>query len=521
MTTTYQDIRNKTIKWCEKLLDNGIYEQAKYNECVRGFVDMEVGMLPPEMKPPTTNNEHSYSLYDRQSNYTTRNIARSDSGNILLKTINGMYLACNINGELYLTNGKDLSNQKELEWKLNFQKNNTYTILSTYGNFVGVSKDKRVNASTNIQKATQGTNRKPIANRESLDPSTIWKISKSNNTIIIESVKYPGEKITAYTPITLTKGQTEAHSWLLTDLPSKSESIIPIYEPQDVYEIKNKLLTELENLLKDKFYTLVEIKLLFSIARRLEDKYCYTIKKMKGNIDKLNASFKEKINKELPRTQIPNSGGIYGVILNRKFNNKEFQRYINDFYIPARNNTGEPITKLDYRDYSIFNIDIDTVRPNFPIQTISNICQTQIGRTYPAIGLVLAEKQGHAGKLNIQLEVTIDKFRKLDMQVENKLKEIDEFEIDLTRTIQNDKNKIVNNNIIIERKGNKLNDLESDNRLLATKSNNFDKVQGLSEVNSTKINNTLASNTYKLYLVFVLMMLVLGMGMYVITGLFE
>ena len=524
-TATYQDIRNKTIKWCEGLKDNGIYDDEQYNACVRSFVDMEVGQLPPEMDPPKTNNEYSYSLYDRESNYTTTNIARNNAGNVMLKTMGGMFLGCNVDGELYLTNGKDLSNQRELEWKLNFQTGDTYTIISNTGNFMGVSSNKRITASTRFDENDQEiidntatTRRIPIANREALDPSSIWKITKLDNRIIIESEKYRGEKITAYEPISLTKGQTEAHYWLIIDLPSKEESILPIFEPIDVHEKKNILLTELGEILKEKFIALVEIKLLFNIARSLENEYCKLTKKMRNNLTELNDKFSDRMNKELPKAIIPNDKGIYREILERKFNNKEFQRYVNDFFIPIRHPaTQRPLGKLDYRNYLIFNVDGDTeyMNSNFPIKTISNICSSQFGnRVYPPISMILKQKQEHSLKLNILLEDTIVKFRTLEAKVNKKLDEVDEFEEELKKTIASDKIKIKNNNIIIERKGNTINYIESKNRLLSTKSNNLDRMQGLSEVNSEKVKDTLITKKYMLYTIYILLVIIILMSLW-------
>ena len=60
--SSYQNIRNKTIKWCKSLKDNDIYNERQYNECVAGFIDMSVGELPTDIEEPKTNNEYSYSL---------------------------------------------------------------------------------------------------------------------------------------------------------------------------------------------------------------------------------------------------------------------------------------------------------------------------------------------------------------------------------------------------------------------------------------------------------------------------
>ena len=49
MNSSYQDIKDKTIKWCKSLYDNGVYTEQKYNNCVKNFVDLGIGELPNEM----------------------------------------------------------------------------------------------------------------------------------------------------------------------------------------------------------------------------------------------------------------------------------------------------------------------------------------------------------------------------------------------------------------------------------------------------------------------------------------
>ena len=518
MNETYQDIRNKTIKWCQGLLDNDIYTQKQYNECVRGFVDMGVGEMPPDMDLPSTSNEHTYSLYNRDSDYTTKNIVSSSSGKVMLKTINGMFLTSKPDGEIYISNGKDLTNQKEVEWKINFQKDDTYTILSTYGNFIGITRDKRLTTNNqNLEEISQVTNNTPVADREALDPSTIWKINKIDNRVTLESMKYPGEKITNSTPISLSKGQSESQFWLVVNVPNQNESIIPLFDPIQIHEAKNIILTDLSNLLKDKFILLVEIKFLFGIGRNLEDEYCKIVKRMKKNIDKLNDYFNKRVNREIPRTRIPNdSNPIYTRLINTTFNKRALKRFLNDFYIPSRNSNGRPISRLDLREYSIFNVGNDTLRPNFPIKSVSPICRTQIGRTYPPLKILLEEKQNHAVKLNQKLESTIIKFREVDSRLEKKFQELDEFINELNQTIDTDKNNIINNNILIERKGNKINRLEQQNRKLDVKNQTLVRRQGLSEINSEKIQKEIKINIYKIYTIYGMILITISLIIYIL-----
>ena len=41
MSKSYQDTRNKTIRWCDNLLRNGIYDRQQYKECINSFVNLK------------------------------------------------------------------------------------------------------------------------------------------------------------------------------------------------------------------------------------------------------------------------------------------------------------------------------------------------------------------------------------------------------------------------------------------------------------------------------------------------
>ena len=88
MTDSYQNIKNITEKWCNNLLDEGIYDDKSYEKCLASFVDLGSGELPPEFETAKSNNVHSFNLHGRKENYTLKKMGDT----ILLSTENGYYL---------------------------------------------------------------------------------------------------------------------------------------------------------------------------------------------------------------------------------------------------------------------------------------------------------------------------------------------------------------------------------------------------------------------------------------------
>ena len=156
--TNQQDIKTKTINWCDKLHKSGLLTPDQFNQCITTFNDASAGLLPKDFKTPQTGLNRNYSLYNTQqreltSKINTDNTGDSDSDNIsndiMLSTYDGLTLACKNDNTMYLVSNINEATvkQNELYFTLVPQNTNTntnttvYALLSPYGKYLIVNTD--------------------------------------------------------------------------------------------------------------------------------------------------------------------------------------------------------------------------------------------------------------------------------------------------------------------------------------------------------------------------------------------
>lgn len=181
----YQDVKTKTLNWCDKMQKVGLLTPDQFNQCITTFKDASAGLLPKDFKTPQTGMSRNYSLYNTQTKELTSEITGDNTNTIMLSNIDGLTLASKTDNSIYLvSNINDPSiNQTELYFTLVPQSDDVYAILSPYG--------KYLIANTDYTASFTGT---------SIGPMASWKITKiissnsknvdSNSTVKIGSVQF-------------------------------------------------------------------------------------------------------------------------------------------------------------------------------------------------------------------------------------------------------------------------------------------------------------------------------------------
>jgi hypothetical protein len=178
----YQDVKTKTINWCNKMQENGLLSPDQFNKCVSTFTDPDNSLLSKTMKQPQTGMERNYSIYNSKKQVLTSNITEDNTLNIYLSTLDGLTMGCKTDGTLYFVRNINDSNinQKELTFTLIPQSDNIFSLVSNNGKYLIANQNYEATFTANT-----------------IGPMTSWKFTKidsnnnsSNDKIMISSTYF-------------------------------------------------------------------------------------------------------------------------------------------------------------------------------------------------------------------------------------------------------------------------------------------------------------------------------------------
>jgi len=178
----YQDVKTKTINWCNKMQENGLLSPDQFNKCIAAFTDPDNSLLSKTMKQSQTGMERNYSIYNRKQQILTSNITEDNTLNIYLSTLDGLTMACKPDSTLYFVRNINDSNinQKELTFTLIPQSDNIFSLVSSNGKYLIANQNYEASFTANT-----------------IGPMTSWKFTKidtnnnsSNDKIMISSTYF-------------------------------------------------------------------------------------------------------------------------------------------------------------------------------------------------------------------------------------------------------------------------------------------------------------------------------------------
>jgi hypothetical protein len=470
VTESYDEIKTKTIKWCQKLLDNKIYDQEKYNKCVGSFIDLGVGQLPNDMTIPEKGNEFEYGLYDHKSGATKQGVIPSDINNkIMLSTINNLYLMSDENGLLSAVASDTVYDQETLQWSLNKKSDTQYTFMSKFGKFIGSEDNGRI-----------------LANRQDVSNSCIWNITAVNSYITLESLQYPDQYLTADTSIHLALNSGESQKWIITVVPKPGESLIVPYDVTPIKVKKNNKLGEVVELYKAKYQLNAEEKLVDILIDETNKTY-------DGIISNINENIKT---------------------INTDYNN--FIKTIQNKY----NKPGDTVTSLsteeramlaNYTDDSvIINLEPDIIKKIGICGNSASPCE------YEQVIIIKSAKTARITQLNSIKSNFESNMSSLNMNIDVKIKELDAMSNDLDAKLSNNKRLINNNNLELTRQAGLIDQIQRDNLALDA---NKKKLEIAAEQAILNKNISLAyssSDTYYTYIYYFIIGITIVMCMFMV-----
>ena len=150
----YQDVKTKTVNWCNKMQKSGLLSSDQFNECVSTFTDATTEFLPDDFKIPNTGISRNFSLYNTRQQKLTPNISGENTNIVLLVNRLGYYMGCNEDNTVYFI--KDINdgsvNQQEIYFTLVPQNNTVYALMSSYGKYLIANAGPQMADDTTIPK---------------------------------------------------------------------------------------------------------------------------------------------------------------------------------------------------------------------------------------------------------------------------------------------------------------------------------------------------------------------------------
>jgi hypothetical protein len=462
-TESYDEIKNKTLQWCQKLLDNKIYDQDKYNKCVGSFIDLGVGQLPNDMAIPEKGNEFEYGLYNHKTGSTTQGIIPSDINNkIMLSTTNNLYLNTDENGLLTSSSSDTVIDQETIQWSLIKKSDTQYSFLSKYGKFIGCEDNGRVSA-----------------NRQEIRNSCIWNISSVNSYITIESVQYPGQYLTADTSIHLALNSGESQKWIITIVPKPDEAYIV---PYDITPIKVKKINKLDSIVelyKQRYKLHAELALIDKLIFTTSNIYDNTIINVNKNIKQINDDYNKLI-----------------IDLKRKYSNP------GDTITSL--STAERTLLANYTDESsIINLKPDVIKK-------SKICTSRVC-DYNQITLIKDSKIARISLLSSLKDDINTKIMEVNSKIDIVIRDLDNISADLDAKLSNNTRLINNNNIELSRQAGFIDQIQRDNLALDANKKKLEVAAEQAVINQNISSSYNTSNTYNSYIYYTVISIVVLM----------
>jgi hypothetical protein len=219
----YQDVKTKTMNWCNKMQQSGLLNADQFNQCIASFKDVTSGPNSSGISSSKAGMSMDFSLYNTRAKKLSSSVSNTgDNTNIIMMmTPDNMTIGCKEDGTLYQIGNIDDPNvnQKELYFTLSPINETAFSILSPYGKFLN-------------------TDNAYIAgfNGKTIGPLATWNIIRITDAdtnfgniskIMIESVQFPNFHLVYNVDtnsLSIQSGKNEMMIWSIITKPDNIDS---------------------------------------------------------------------------------------------------------------------------------------------------------------------------------------------------------------------------------------------------------------------------------------------------------
>lgn len=491
----YQDVKTKTLNWCDKLQKSGLLNSEQYDSCVTTFQDATSGVLPKEFKSPNTGMERNYSLYDTRTKELSSNVSGENTNIVMLVTHNGLYMGCKNDNSLYFISDINDSkvNQQEIYYTLIPQSNNIYMIMSSYGKYLIANSGPSTGDSTIPKSQSSRQDWCAAFTGKSMGPMTNWNVkvlesdNNNNNQVTFESVQLSN--------FFLSSSQNTEDDSLIISYGNDDTNIWKMI-PKDITTSKS----ETTNYSAE--YIVAKDNILASYSKNKAEIICVNAFKdalinlkdtVKNNYINIENYVYEIMNNQIPNDTNTNTNTNNTIAIKKPLNRDPNKYPIEDPNEDAIEDSNNKDSFEGFKEEANINMttnDKTTVTNN--IINMKNDYIQQIDEDISNIDIMLSELKKKESDIN-------NDYNTYTKSISNKISEL--------------KNKIKQNNIIMDRQKTNYDELNNDFSYFDSKKEKSDKQEKTAELNINLIsnysnNNSLLTKVYP-FIIFIIILCLL------------
>ena len=232
-SNNYEIIKDKTIKWCQNLYQDGIYDYKQYQACLSGLDSGSTNYFKAEEDPEgDTDYKKKYGYIQTPEEKITdvdpsKPMIKDDFVIVYFYHFKQKtYLLTDNSGKTFLDSEPE--NRSQREWQLvsiSIQnENDTYVVKGNNGNYLTGTTDNTVNATSKV-----------------LSPWAQWKLIKNNDNYALYSITHKKYLAVSGDDLVLADGWSDNNLWFLKKKTNNMKGYVDRFDPASLNKTKDTL----------------------------------------------------------------------------------------------------------------------------------------------------------------------------------------------------------------------------------------------------------------------------------------
>ena len=232
-SNNYEIVKDRTIKWCQNLYQDGIYDYKQYQACLSGLDSGAMNLFKYDEEPEgDTDYKKKFGYIQTPEEKITdvdpsKPMIKDDFVFVYFYHLRQKsYLLTDDSGKTFLDS--DPVNRNQREWQLVSitvqNEADTYIVKGNNGNYLTGTTDNTVNATSKV-----------------LSPWAQWKLIKNNDNYALFSIAHKKYLAVSGDDLILADGWSDNNLWFLKKKTNNIKGFIDRFNPESLNKTKDTL----------------------------------------------------------------------------------------------------------------------------------------------------------------------------------------------------------------------------------------------------------------------------------------